>query len=466
MKWAHLILCPILCLLLLSLCPLSGCTSLKAPYHSAPVTLTLWHNFGGQMQTTMDELVDDFNNTEGRKQGIILSVTSISGSASIQEKLAMIAADDPGAPDMPDIATCYPHTAIMLADNNLLASLDEQFTQKELSAYLPRFVEEGRLLDGKLYVFPIAKSTEVLFLNETLFNRFSGATGITIDSLSTFEGIAEASLRYYQWTDTQTPDIPNDGKSFYMADSLFNLAQVGMQQLGGNLIKNESLQLSSPRYRHIWECIYEPAVKGGYAIYDGYSSDLSKTGEIICSIGSTAGILFYGSEIIYPDNTTEQVKYTVLPFPLFKGGEKVAIQRGSGMIVASSTPEKEKAAAVFLKWFTAPEQNLKFVSSTGYLPVTHQAFNNIAEHENSLHKNENIKKLLEAAIKVHQEYDFFIPPVFDAYNSLSKKYEQEMKALAKSSREEYLALLEILPPNEAYERATEGDFEAFVSVVQ
>jgi multiple sugar transport system substrate-binding protein len=239
-----------------------------------------------------------------------------------------------------------------------------------------------------------------------------------------------------------------------------------MQQLGGNLIKNESLQLSSPRYRHIWECIYEPAVKGGYAIYDGYSSDLSKTGEIICSTGSTAGILFYGSEIIYPDNTTEQVKYTVLPFPLFKGGEKVAIQRGSGMIVASSTPEKEKAAAVFLKWFTAPEQNLKFVSSTGYLPVTHQAFNNIAEHENSLHKNENIKKLLEAAIKVHQEYDFFIPPVFDAYNSLSKKYEQEMKALAKSSREEYLALLEILPPNEAYERATEGDFEAFVSVVQ
>ncbi|MCQ4771960.1 ABC transporter substrate-binding protein, partial [Intestinimonas massiliensis] len=63
------------------------------------MTLTLWHNFGGQMQTTMDALVDEFTGTVGKENGVILSVTSISGSASVQEKLTMIAAGDPGAPE-------------------------------------------------------------------------------------------------------------------------------------------------------------------------------------------------------------------------------------------------------------------------------------------------------------------------------------------------------------------------------
>ena len=48
----------------------------------------------------------------------------------------------------------------------------------------------------------------------------------------------------------------------------------------------------------------------------------SKTGEIVCSLGSTAGILFYGDSITYPDNTIEAVTYNILPYPVFRGGKK------------------------------------------------------------------------------------------------------------------------------------------------
>ena len=145
--------------LIVSLLILPGCFKRDEPSPDNPVTLTLWHNFGGQMQTTMDGLVDEFNKTVGKDNGILLSVTSISDSATIREKLTMIAADDPGAPEMPDIATCYPQTAALLTDRGLIASLDEYFSKSELDAYLPRFLDEGRL-SGKLYVFPFAKSTE------------------------------------------------------------------------------------------------------------------------------------------------------------------------------------------------------------------------------------------------------------------------------------------------------------------
>lgn len=425
-----------------------------------PVTLTMWHNFGGQMQTTMDQLVDEFNQTVGKEQGIFLSITSISDSATIREKLTMIADDDPGAPAMPDIATCYPQTAAILAAKGLLAPLDAYFEQGELDLYVPRFLDEGRLGD-QLFVFPFAKSTEVLFVNQTFFDEFSAATGVSMEDLTTFEGIAAAALQYYQWTDEQTPE-PGDGKHFYTADSLFNIAQVGMRQLGGDLITDGCLVLDSQEFRHIWSCFYEPAVKGGYAIYDGYSSDLSKTGEIVCSTGSTAGILFYGTEVTFPDNTRQAVEYTVLPFPVFEGGKKIAIQRGGGLVVAKSTPAKEKAAAIFLKWFTSPRQNMKFVASTGYLPVTIEAFEHSIEKNLDTIENENIRKLLIAAITVQKEYDFYIPPVFDEYDSLSREYERDLKRLAAEARTEYLLLLETMDPEQAYQQAIQGDFESFI----
>lgn len=438
-----------ICIFLPSLYLLSGC-SFKAFKHKEPITLTMWHNFGGEMQTTIDNLIDEFNNTVGKDNDIFLNITSVSSSASIQEKLNMIVSGDPGAPKMPDIATCYPQTAISLAEKKIITPLDKYFSKNEISLYLPRFIEEGKIYDGKLYVFPFAKSTEVLFLNQTIFDRFSKATGISIQSLSTFEGISKTSMEYYRWTDEQTPDIANDGKNFFKADSIFNTIQVGMKQLGDSLIEKELLKIDSPQYKHIYNCIYEPAIKGGYAIYNGYSSDLSKTGEIVCSTGSTAGILFYGSKITYPDNTTEEVKYTVLPFPVFEGGNKIAVQRGGGIIVASSTPEREKAASIFLKWFTSPKQNMQFVASTGYLPVTNEAFENSIEQEITTNENENIKKLLRAAINVYKEYDFYITPVFDTYNSLSKEYENTFEKLTTEARKKYLELLSTMDTESAY----------------
>ncbi len=447
-------------LLLYIILLLSACAAKGRLNPNDPVTLTLWHNFGGQMQATMDEQVREFNATVGKERGVILNVTSISSSAALQEKLTMIAAGDPGAPEMPDITTCYPATALLLQEKGLLAPLDDYFTAEALSGYLPRFVEEGRLTDGKLYVFPFAKSTEVFFLNQTLFYPFSKDTGVTLEQLSTFEGIADAAMRYYDWTDAQTPDLPHDGKSFFAADSLFHLVQVGMKQLGVSPFKQEKLRRDTPEFERIVKTMLEPAVKGGYTLYEGYSSDLSKTGDILCSIGSTAGILFYGSEIIYPDNTKQAVEFTVLPYPIFEGGKKVAIQRGNGIAVARSTPQKEEAAAVFLKWFTAPEQNMRFVASTGYLPVTGEAFSDYLELEIANNENPNIRKLLSTAMVVHEQYDFYIPPVLGSYSQAGKQLEQDFRTLASEARGRYQILLQQMDADAAYAQAVDGVPEA------
>ncbi len=81
--------------LTLILLPVAGCGNSVRLSPKKPITLTLWHNYGGQLKDTMDDMIDEFNETVGAKKGIIINVTSISGSATLHEKLTMAAHGDP-----------------------------------------------------------------------------------------------------------------------------------------------------------------------------------------------------------------------------------------------------------------------------------------------------------------------------------------------------------------------------------
>ena len=93
--------------------------------------------------------------------------------------------------------------------------------------------------NGELKVFPIAKSTELLYLNTTDFAPFAEATGVTYADLSTVEGLNEAAHKYYDWTDAQTA-APNDGKALYGRDALTNYLLCGAQELGTTIFDAEN----------------------------------------------------------------------------------------------------------------------------------------------------------------------------------------------------------------------------------
>jgi len=114
--------------------------------------------------------------------------------------------------------------------------------------------------------------------------------------------------------------------------------------------------------------------------------------------------------VTYSDNSTDNVELMILPYPTFSGGDKLAMQRGSGMIVSKTDEKRAYAAGIFLKWFTSPENNLRFVASTGYLPVTAEAFGDIMTKEIDSIQDKNIQSLLRTSIKMQAEYDFYIPP--------------------------------------------------------
>jgi len=439
-----------------------GCGESTKVGPSHPVTLNLWHNYGGQLKDTMDAMIDEFNETTGAEHGIMINVTSISGSATLHEKLTMAAYGDPGAPELPDITTAYPKTALLLAEKGLLVDLNDYFTPQELDAYITEFIREGRIEGDHLYVFPTAKSTEVLFVNTTIFNRFASDTGVRLEDLHSFEGIARTAELYYEWTDQLTPEVAHDGKTFFMPDSLLNYSLIGSQQLGADFIKDDRLNIAAPEFQKVWDYYYKPAILGHVAIFDGYATDLAKTGDIVCSIGSTAGVSFFSPRVTYADNTSEPAELAILPYPVFEGGKKIAIQRGAGMSVINTSPEKAYDAAVFLKWFTSPENNLRFVSSTGYLPVTKEAYGEIMSQEIEQAADNNMKKLLQTCQLMQREYEFFIPPLFEGIDQLQDQYESQLRETASSSRQSYLNSMASGDSVSAYEEMAIDAYQDFV----
>ena len=119
-------------------------------------------------------------------------------------------------------------------------------------------------------------------------------------------------------------------------------------------------------------------------------------------------------------------------------GEKLVMQRGAGFCTVRSTPEREQAAVTFLKWLTEPEHNVEFVTRTGYMPVTREAFEN--ELPKAIEGLESAKyaSLYEAYLETQANYKFYVPPQLETYLSLETALEDHVRAQLALGRQDYL----------------------------
>lgn len=187
------------------------------------MSLTIWHYYNGAQQAMFDTLVKEFNASVGKEEGIYVESYSQGSVSDLEEAVNSSLNGEVGAEELPDIFSSYSDTAYAVQQQDKLADLSVYFTEDELSRYVDSYIQEGYFnQDGALYLFPVAKSTEITMINKTDWEPFAEATGTTVEELATTEGITEVAQRYYEWTDEQTPDVPDDGKAFYGRDSMSN----------------------------------------------------------------------------------------------------------------------------------------------------------------------------------------------------------------------------------------------------
>ena len=405
----------------------SGCARERTLSPSDPVTLTMWHVYGSQTISPLNTLIDEFNRSLGSEYGITVNVVSVTSSSAIDKALSASANNEPGAEKMPDLFTAYLRVAEIVGPDNLL-SWDDYFTEDELSAFHSEFLSEGYLQD-RLLMLPLAKSVEALYLNKTLFNRFSADTGITMDKLATFDGVFEAARSYYDWS---------GGQNFLQINDYYHYAYVGMKAYGSEFIRNGRLRLDDDAFRAVWVPLATTAICGGICLDDGYAAARWKTAELIANTGSTADVLYQPSEVIYPDNTTEPIEAVALPYPTFTENTSGVIYRGGGLFAMKSEDERRNQAAyIFAKWLTDKEHNLEFVTNAGYLPVREDALEALFA-DFSLIEKENYRSVYRAVDTMLDSYTFYALPLYDGASEIQSDFETNVKSVLKAAHNQYI----------------------------
>ena len=373
----------------ISICCLSGCKKSELDKNK-PVTLTMWHVYGEQADSPMNRLIDEFNETVGVEKGIIINVTAMSNASKIGEKLLDAHNKIPGSAEMPDLFFAHKSNVLELGTDCLL-DWNEYFSEKELSAYIPEFLEDGTAA-GKLSVFPVSKSTHLLFIAGGQFERFSADTGVTYEALSTWDGFFDAAAKYYDWS---------GGKPFCALDYPLRAIELAAMESGaGNIFADNGFyDPSNVIFKQTFIKFADSLARGHIMLSNLYSNTQVMTGEVVAGIGSSAAILYYNDTVTYEDGTSEPMNPEILPLPAENGKKPYITQAGVGLCAYKTTSQKAEASAIFAKWLTEPERNLEFVCQTGYMPVTNGAFDKI---DDCRFKTADYEKLYAALKKVKE----------------------------------------------------------------
>ncbi len=411
-----------------------------------PIVISLWHYQDGSAKAQLDAQITRFNETVGKEQGIVVDAQSRGNSMKLAEVIFDAASQAIGSDPMPDIFTAYPDNAYRIDNLVGLVDLEDYFSQEELDRYYPAFLDNDRIgKDEKLKLLPVSKSTEAVFLNQTDWDAFAAETGVTVEELSTWEGIVRVAKSYYAWTDAKTVE-PGDGKAFWGVDSMYHFMLMASKQAGEELYATDGdgnmvFQYSKELAKRIWDNYYEAYLSGWYKKDNTYTSADVAAGSIITSVMSTAGGNYFPTEMMESKSKGYPVTCTVLPYPYLEGGERFAPIRGMDMCISKSDTAHEYAAAVFLKWFTAPEQNSAFTASVGFLPVQKQALTEDAiarARQQVLEDTPNpaITTALQAAQAMLKSYTLYNSKPFPGDYEVKQLLETSLPQLAQKDLEQ------------------------------
>ncbi|MEG2852254.1 MAG: extracellular solute-binding protein, partial [Hydrogenoanaerobacterium sp.] len=200
---------------------------------------------------------------------------SLGGVNELADAVYAAANKDIGSKEMPNIFSAYSDNALRIDELGAIAPLDDYFTADELALYRKEFIEDGRFSkDGSLKIIPVAKSTELSFLNLSAYNKFADETGAELSQLETWEGIVDTAQKYYEWS---------GGKAFFGIDSMANFMIIAAKQLGDDIFKESggkvSLNLSRENAKKIWDTFYVPYMNGYFTAVGRFRSDDVKSGN-------------------------------------------------------------------------------------------------------------------------------------------------------------------------------------------
>lgn len=321
-------------------------------------TVVYWHQHSRSREEAIKALVDEFNSTN--EWNITVNAEYIGSYGQIYNK--MITAISGGS--MPDLVVAYQNQASTYWIGEGLIDLqpyveDEKWGLGDsIDDYFEGYINQdisaqfGNVRLG----FPPNRSLEVLMYNADWLKELG------------YDGPPETWDEFYAICKAAT-DKENDQYGYAVRTDASNVfAQIISR--GGDIAKDDGsgYQFNTPEMRDSMT-LMKRVFDDGYAIKIaeryGDQTDFANK-KILFMMGSTSGLPYIESAI--SGSEAGEFEWTVAPMPHTTAGAVMDVY-GASLSVTKSTPEKQLASWLFIKWITEPKQQAAWVEASNYFPV-------------------------------------------------------------------------------------------------
>jgi multiple sugar transport system substrate-binding protein/sn-glycerol 3-phosphate transport system substrate-binding protein len=328
------------------------------------VTVTYWHQRPQAQQEVLQAMLDEFNKTNPYG---ITAKAEIAGAAYPDVYTKVSAAIQAGQP--PEMSVAYQNQAAFYRGSNAVVNIDPFLKSKkyglseaDLKDYVQAFLDtdQNPQFKNERLGFPTQRSAEVMYVNMDWLKKL-GYNEIPKDWKTWEEAACKAAdpaTKKYGWA------FRHDASNF--ASQVFSrggriLAADGQSYAFNSQAGIDTLAMIQRMFKN--KCAVEIPV----AERNGEQTRFGN-GEVLFVFASSSGMSFY------QDAVAKGAKFTWDISLLPQSGAKPALNLyGASASIYKTTPEKELAAWLVIKFLGEKAQTTKWAVATGYLPVRQSA---------------------------------------------------------------------------------------------
>ena len=367
-----------------------SCVSCDDKKQGDAIEIEYWHANGAALTTVLEEIKADF---EAKYEGkYTVKLTSYGDYDTLRDTITSSIA----AGMAPTAAQTYPDHVSLYLEGAALQSLDTYINDaehgmsaEEQAQFVEGYWAEGVIYDtaGTRYAMPFNKSTELMYYNKTLFDKY----GWTVPT--TWDEVVEIAKLWMATPEYAAAKTANKGKVYALGyDSEANMFITLTQQWGAKYTSfdesgkgifsafgaTEADTLKSKTALN-W---YLTQFKAGYmatstAFGTNYCSDAFKAGQCIMTIGSSAGAS-------YNDGSENGFETAVSSVPQYDKENGQVIQQGTNVsLFKCKDKEEELGGWLWLKHMVSYESALKWALDTSYFPIRKDVMNS-TEYQNHI----------------------------------------------------------------------------------
>jgi multiple sugar transport system substrate-binding protein/sn-glycerol 3-phosphate transport system substrate-binding protein len=350
-----------LLILLLSLAPLVVFGQALGGVDPTGATITYWFQHSGPNGDAMQKMIADFNASNEWK--ITVKGEYAGPYDQIYNKMvAAIAARNP-----PELVVAYQNQAASYAVNDVLADMNEYVKDpkwglgKDLGDFFPGFISQdvNAQFGGKRLGFPPNRSLEVMYVNLSLLK----SVGINAPPKTWDEFAADCAKVTSASKGTYGYAVDNLDASHVFAFVISRGGDIARADGKGYTFVTPQMKDSM---LYMQKLLKQGVVRKIPKKYDD-QTDFGN-GIVAFTMSSTSGLGYYAKAV--SSNKNGPFDWTVAPIPQSAAAMPPAIDLyGASVSITKSTPQKQLAAWLFVKWFSEPKQQAQWAHVSKYFPV-------------------------------------------------------------------------------------------------